>query len=183
MIATWGMMHGRFQPFHLGHLSYLAAAAARCERLVVGITRPDHRHARPEPEDPARHLPEANPFTYTERLRMVEAAAADAGVGPVVVIPFPIDAPELWDDYVPREAVHFLRVLSPWGRRKVARLREHGCRVEVIEAPEGKSVSGAQVREAMRAGGAWRELVPAGVAGVIDAIGGVERARDPRPAA
>ena len=34
-----GMIHGRFQPFHNGHLEYMVAAAARCTRLAVGITR------------------------------------------------------------------------------------------------------------------------------------------------
>ena len=88
-----GMVHGRFQPFHLGHLEYLVAAAARSERLVVGITNPEGFPSRPEPDDPARHLPESNPFTYAERRLMVEAAAGEAGVGPVEVIPFPITEP------------------------------------------------------------------------------------------
>ena len=70
------MIHGRFQPFHHGHLAYLTAAAARCERLLVGITNPDRLRTRPEADDPKRHLPEANPFTYTERLLMVTAAGA-----------------------------------------------------------------------------------------------------------
>jgi len=36
-----GMIHGRFQPFHTGHLEYLVAAAGRCRRLAVGITNPE----------------------------------------------------------------------------------------------------------------------------------------------
>ena len=42
------MIHGRFQPFHNGHLDYLRGALARCDELFVGITNPDPRHARPE---------------------------------------------------------------------------------------------------------------------------------------
>src|SRR5262245_58994682 len=96
-----GMIHGRFQPFHNGHLAYLTAAAARCRTLFVGITNPDVRRASPVPEDPLRHLPESNPFTYTERLLMVSAAANEAVAAPVHVIPFPVTEPDLWDDYVP----------------------------------------------------------------------------------
>ena len=162
------MVHGRFQPLHLGHLTYLRLAAARCDELFVGITNPDGRSARPEPDDPTRHLPESNPFTYTERMLMVLAAADEAGLGPVRVIPFPIGEPELWDDYVPRDVVHFLRVLSPWGDTKRERLRAGGYRVEVLPAPEGKRVSGAQVRAAIRAGDDWRGLVAPAVARVID---------------
>ncbi len=37
----YGMIHGRFQPFHNGHLEYLLAALERCETLIIGITT-DH---------------------------------------------------------------------------------------------------------------------------------------------
>jgi cytidyltransferase-like protein len=177
-----GMIHGRFQPFHTGHLAYLTAAAARCRTLFVGITNPDRTHLRPELEDPARHLPQSNPFTYTERLLMVEGAAREAGAGRVHVIPFPVTEPELWPDYVPAGAVHYLRLFSPWGSAKLDRLRGAGHAVEVIEAPEGKTVSGEQVRAAMRAGAEWRHLVPPAVARVIDALP-PDRALAPRPAA
>jgi cytidyltransferase-like protein len=177
----WGMIHGRFQPFHCGHLAYLTAAAARCERLLVGITNPDRLHTRAEPEDGVRHLPEANPFTYTERLLMVTVAADAAGVGPVRVIPFPISAPEVWPDYVPAGTVHFLRVLSPWGAAKLERLRAGGFEVVVLDAEGGKEVSGEQVRAAIRAGGGWEPLVPPAVAEIIRSLP-QRRALAPRPA-
>jgi len=58
------MIHGRFQPFHLGHLEYLKGAAERSEAVFVGITNPDPTRIREESSDPLRHLPESNPFTY-----------------------------------------------------------------------------------------------------------------------
>lgn len=177
-----GMIHGRFQPFHNGHLEYMVAAAARCTRLAVGITNPEGFPVRPEASDPARHLPESNPFTYPERRRMVEAAAAEAGVGPVEVFPFPVTEPELWDGLVPAGAVQFVRVLSPWGSSKLARFEARGDATVVLEAPGGKRVSGEQVRAAMRSGGDWRALVPPAVAAVIDALP-ANRALDRRPAA
>ena len=177
-----GMVHGRFQPFHNGHLEYMVAAAARSRRLVVGITNPEGFPVRPEPSDPARHLPGSNPFSDAERRAMVEAAAAEAGVGPVEVVPFPVTEPELWDDHVPTGAVQFVRVLSPWGASKLSRFEERGHPVVVLEAPGGKRVSGEQVRAAMRSGGDWRALVPPAVAAVIDALPS-DRALDRRPAA
>ena len=100
--------------------------------------------------DPLRHLPESNPFTYIERLLMVSAAAEAAGAGLVTVIPFPVTEPELWDDYVPPGAVQYLRLFSPWGAAKLERFRARGYRTELLAAPGGKRVSGAEVREAMR---------------------------------
>jgi hypothetical protein len=113
---------------------------------------------------------------------MVEAAAAGAGVGAVEVIPFPVTEPDLWDGLVPAGAVQFVRVLSPWGSSKLARLRERGFVTAVLDAPEGKTVSGAQVRAAIRAGGDWRALVPPAVADVITDLL-ADRALDRRPAA
>ena len=127
-----------------------------------GSRTPTGFPSRPEPDDPARHLPESNPFTYAERRLMVEAAAGEAGVGPVEVIPFPITEPDLWDGLVPAGAVQFVRVLSPWGSSKLARLRERGYATVVLDAPGGKTVSGEQVRARHPRG---RRLARAGAGG------------------
>ena len=182
-LAEWGMVHGRYQPFHLGHLACLRQAAARCRRLLVGITNPDRSTAVPEPGDPLRHLPESNPFTYTERLLMVTAALRDAQLGiPAYVIPFPISAPELWDDYVPAGTVHFLRLFSDWGRSKAERLAAAGFQVVTLDPRAAKEISGMQVRAAMRAGDpSWIRLVPAGVAEVLHGLPS-RHVRSPGPA-
>jgi cytidyltransferase-like protein len=49
------MIHGRFQPFHRGHLEYMRGASERCDELWVGITNPDPARVKPEASDPARH--------------------------------------------------------------------------------------------------------------------------------
>jgi cytidyltransferase-like protein len=160
------MIHGRFQPFHNGHLEYLRGAAARSERVFVGITNPDPWRIKEEPTDPLRHLPESNPFTYTERLLMVESVAADEGI-PVHVIPFPVNEPELWPAYVPDGITQYLRLFSEWGGTKLDRLRDAGYDVVVLDEGVEKGISGADVREAMRGGAAWEPLVPPAVARVI----------------
>src|SRR5439155_1811351 len=109
-----GMIHGRFQPFHNGHLEYLRGAAVLCDELFVGITNPDPRRIKEEPTDPLRHLPESNPFTYTERLLMIEAVSHDERI-PVHVVPFPVNEPELWPAYVPAGVTQYLRLFSDWG--------------------------------------------------------------------
>ena len=161
------MVHGRFQPFHNGHLEYLRGAAERCDEIWVGITNPDPARVKKEPTDPLRHLPESNPWTYAERLLMVKAAAHDEGID-VHVIPFPVNEPELWDAYVPRPVTQFIRLFSEWGGTKVERLREAGYDVVVLDEGAEKQISGGEVRAAIRDGGDWRALVPAGVARVIE---------------
>ena len=166
------MIHGRFQPFHNGHLEYLRGAAERCDEILIGITNPDPERIRPEASDPARHLPESNPYTYFERLLMVKAAAADLSLDPdqVHVIPFPVNEPELWPAYVPAGVTQYLRLFSEWGGTKLERLREAGYDVVVLDEGAEKRVSGADVREAMRTGGDWEALLPPGVARVIKSL-------------
>src|SRR5919201_3775412 len=164
-----GMIHGRFQPFHNGHLEYMSRAAERCDELFVGITNPDPARIKPEAADPLRHLPESNPFSYVERLLMVEAAALDAGLdlARVHVIPFPVNEPELWPAYVPDDVVQFIRLFSDWGGTKLDRLRGAGYEVVVLDEGAEKEISGIDVRAAMRSGADWESLVPPGVARVL----------------
>jgi cytidyltransferase-like protein len=63
MRARYGMVQGRFQPFHCGHWQYARVALARCDHLIVGITNPDPSLIIAEASDPERHHPAANVFT------------------------------------------------------------------------------------------------------------------------
>jgi nicotinamide-nucleotide adenylyltransferase len=167
--VTRGMIHGRFQPFHNGHLEYLRGAAERSDEIFVGITNPDPTRIKEEPSDPLRHLPESNPFSYVERLLMVTAVAEDEGIR-THVIPFPVNEPELWAAYVPQGATQYLRLFSDWGGTKLERMRDAGYEVVILDEGASKELSGAEVRAAMREGRAWQELVPPGVARVISSL-------------
>ena len=166
-----GMVHGRFQPFHNGHLEYVLEAAGRCRELLVGITNPGPDPVPAEPASPHRHLAEANPFPFAERSAMIRAALAEAKMDlrRVAMVPFPLDDPTLWNRYVPAETVHFIRVFSDWEAEKAARLRAAGFAVVELPAPPAKEVSGTEVRRRLAEGGDWRELVPPAVAVLIAA--------------
>ena len=152
------MIHGRFQPFHNGHLEYLRGAAERSDEVWIGITNPDPERIKPEETDPLRHLPESNPFSYAERLLMVKAAAAEIGLeaGAVHVVPFPVNEPALWPAYVPNGVTQYLRLFSAWGYKVV-----------ILDEGAEKEISGADVRAALREGGDWESLVPPGVASIV----------------
>jgi nicotinamide-nucleotide adenylyltransferase len=167
--VTRGMIHGRFQPFHNGHLEYLRGAAERSDEIFVGITNPDPTRIKEEPSDPLRHLPKSNPFSYVERLLMVTAVAEDDGIR-AHVIPFPVNEPELWAAYVPQGVTQYLRLFSDWGGTKLERMRDAGYEVVILDEGASKELSGAEVRAAMREGRAWQELVPPGVARVISSL-------------
>jgi cytidyltransferase-like protein len=153
------MIHGRFQPFHNGHLEYLRGAAERSDEVFVGITNSDPARIKPEASDPLRHLPESNPFSYVERLLMVKAAAADAGLEPerLHVIPFPVNGP-VWDAYVPPDVVQFIRLFSDWGGRSWNGCAAAGYEVVVLDEERREELSGPMCGlrcERAATGSAW----------------------------
>ena len=164
-----GMIHGRFQPFHVGHLEYMRGASERCDELWVGITNPDPARVKPEASDPARHLPESNPYTYAERLLMVKAAAADLGLerGTNARDPVPGERAGSVAGVRPDGVTQYLRLFSEWGGEKLERLRAAGYEVVILDEGAEKELSGADVREAIRSGADWEALVPPGVARVL----------------
>ncbi len=167
--SALGIIHGRFQPFHNEHLAYLRLAAARSDELIVGITNPEHDVTPVEPTAATRHRPEDNPYTYWERLAMIEAVLAAEGLDGRVV-PFPISQPERLRHYLPDSGTHYLRVFDEWGEEKVRRLQQAGYDVVVLDPGAEKILAANDVRVAMRDGGAWTELVPAVVAQMLEGL-------------
>jgi cytidyltransferase-like protein len=168
----YGMIHGRFQPFHNGHLEYLHAAWALCEMLVVGITNPDPTTIAEDATSTHRHRPDANPYTYFERLLMIREVLHDEGIDPgrFIIIPFPINTPDKWRYYLPPNAIHYLRVFSEWEQAKVDRLREHGYAVEVLHPGIAKEIEATEVRRRMAKDEDWQALVPPAVVRLIERL-------------
>ncbi len=160
-LYEWDCVHGRFQPFHRGHLEYALLARERCQRLLVGVTNPDPTWIIPEAANAHRHEAGSNPFTYFERALMIRDSLLSEGLKEreFVVAPFPIQEPGLCHHYVPEDAVHFVRVYSGWEEEKVRRLRAHGLIVETFDSDKEKEVSGEEVRRRIRSGLAWKHLV------------------------
>ena len=177
-VAALGMIHGRFQPFHDGHWEYLALAAERCERLIVGITNPDPTQIVEEPTSDHRHTEESNPYSYFDRMMMIRAAvaASEIELDRVIFTPFPINLPERWRHYIPSDVVHYLRVFSPWEQAKVDRLRDHGYEVEVLTPGVAKQIEATDIRAAIRNGDEWQSMVPAAVANYLTALSAAEQA-------
>jgi nicotinamide mononucleotide adenylyltransferase len=168
-----GVIHGRFQPLHMGHLEYLLAGARRCQTLIVGITNPDPWSVAEEPTDPERGLSESNPCTYYERYLMVDAALVDAGVSRdrLRIVPFPHSFPERLRYYTPKGAIYLVTVYDDWGESKLDRFAKLGLRTEVMWWRTDKPISGSRVRAAIAAGQSWEPLVPPSVAKVIKECG------------
>ena len=159
-----GVIHGRFQMLHKGHMEYLMAGKKRCDRLVIGISNPDATVTEFSAANPHRSQVRSNPLTYYERFQMIRGAMLEAGV-PLLefdIVPFPINRPELLFNYVPADAKFYMTLYDAWSTEKKAELEKLGCRVEVMwqRRNEDKFTSGTIVRERIIAGEPWQDLVP-----------------------
>ncbi len=97
-------IHGRFQPFHLGHLEYALEAFQRYEYVHVGITQFHQRRLVQVAPASAAHraIPESNPLTYFERSLLIRAALTAEGIPPerYSIVPFPIEDPAELPEFV-----------------------------------------------------------------------------------
>ena len=163
-----GVIHGRFQVLHNDHIKYIMAGKALCRHLVVGITNPDPFLTKMEDADPARNNPLANPLTYYERYVLIKASLAEQGLNAdqFSVVPFPINYPELYQHYVPMDAVFFLTIYDEWGKQKLEYFKAQGLKTHVLREvpPEQKGMSASDVRDLMKDNRPWEHTVPTSVA-------------------
>ena len=171
-----GVIHGRFQPVHLGHLEYLLAAKEKCHFLWIGISSPDPTSTRKEEADPIRSLSSSNPFTYYERLQMIRDSLLQEGVNrkEFEIVPFPINYPERIRYYTPAKACYFVTIYDDWGHTKLEVLRS--LKVQEIDLMWTRPLSerfttGKEVRQLIYSEGDWEHLVTPAATKIIRALG------------
>jgi nicotinamide-nucleotide adenylyltransferase len=163
-----GLYVGRFQPFHLGHLSAVKTVLEDVDELVIVIGSAQYSHTL------------ANPFTAGERLMMIRSALEEAGLDcrRVWVVPVPdVHLHMLWvsalEGYTPKFDVVYSN--EPLTQRL---FMEAGYEVKGIPFFERKIYSSTDIRAKMVKDDSWKRLVPKAVAAFITEIDGVNRLSD-----
>jgi nicotinamide-nucleotide adenylyltransferase len=161
-----GLVIGRFQPFHNGHLEVIRTIAEECRSIIVGIGSAQYSHTF------------ENPFTAGERYLMVSRSLRDDGLQDVSIVPImDINRYAVWAAHVVSLVPPFQVVYSnnPLTRRLFS---EAGFEVRASPMFNREVYSGTEIRRRMIAGKGWKRLVPPAVAQVIEDIRGVQRMRE-----
>ncbi len=150
-----GLLVGRFQPFHLGHLEALRFALGVADRLWVGV---GSSNRQPEPE---------NPFTADERKKMILSSVDDHMLERISIYDIPdVDDhagwAELIDVIVPVFGLVFTN--DAMTAHIYSGLRG-GRAVRTVKIPflRRDEISGTRIRKMIADGESdWMDLVPDG---------------------
>ncbi|MFC2162554.1 adenylyltransferase/cytidyltransferase family protein [Candidatus Altiarchaeota archaeon] len=158
-----GLVVGRFQPLHYGHLHLIEYAASECDSLVVGVGSCNQ----------SRTLD--NPFTFGQRRKMIEDSL-DIGVGfEVAGIPDFGDY-DKWAAWI-KSNLDFDVFFGNTGR-EAGIFGKAG--VKVISPPfhDRERLNGTYIRGQLLAGSDLSDLVPAPALKVVTECGGQDLLRD-----
>lgn len=158
-----GLVVGRFQPFHKGHLAVLKEVLGKCDELVVLIGSAQESHT------------ERNPFTAGERYLMITSSITQEMRSRTSIIPVPdVNRYSIWvahvESYVPPFDVVYSN--SPLTTHLFERA---GYRVRRTKEYRPKLYSATAIRKRIARGEKWQGLVPEAVARIIEGVGAAER--------
>lgn len=163
-----GILIGRMQPVHNGHMQVINKILEEVDEIIIGIGSAQLSH---ELKDP---------FTAGERIVMISQALADADVDPsrYYIIPMQdINFNAIWAAHVKMLTPPFSIVYS--GNPLVKQLfSEEGYEVRQPPLYDRLHLSGTEVRRRIIEDEDWRKLVPSATAEVISEIKGIERIKN-----
>lgn len=174
--AKNGVFYGRFQPFHKGHLNAVMMCLERCETLYIGIRIFETMMNFDLTQ--IKKSSEENPFTFEERMRMIKESLIGAGIGlkRVNIIPFPLENPEKWHEFIPKDTVHFRIGVSDWDEGRIRAFEKSGLKIVTLPIYE-KDITAEEIRGRMTQNKNWKDLVPSGSVKVIEEIDGINRVK------
>tara|TARA_B110001454_G_scaffold37550_1_gene36992 strand:- start:16 stop:510 length:495 start_codon:yes stop_codon:yes gene_type:complete len=158
-----GLLIGRFQPFHLGHLDAMLFGLSRVENLFICIGSSNKSNER------------KNPFSAKERREMIVTSIEPSIADRIKIFDVPdVGDHEKWtfeiDKTVPKYDIvftndEFTRTL--FEKRKIS--------VISVVLKDREKFSGTNIRNLITYDRNWRDLVPQGTRNVLDNINAKER--------
>lgn len=163
-----GILIGRMQPVHNGHMEVIKQILKEVDEIIIGIGSAQLSH---ELKDP---------FTAGERIVMMSQALAEKDVDPsrYYIIPMQdINFNAIWPSHVKMMTPPFSIVYS--GNPLVKQLfEEEGFEVRQPPLYDRLHLSGTEVRRRILEDENWEELVPKATVDVMSEIRGIERLKN-----
>ena len=163
-----GILIGRMQPIHNGHMQVINKILEEVDEIIIGIGSAQLSHST------------KNPFTAGERIVMISQSLAESGVDPskYYIIPMQdINYNAVWASHVKMLTPPFSVVYS--GNQLVKQLFcEEGFEVKQPPLFDRVLLSGTEVRRRMLKDGDWEDLIPGAAAKIINEINGNERIKN-----
>ena len=161
-----GLLIGRFQPFHLGHLDAVLFGLSRTENLFVGIGSSNKSNER------------RNPFSAEERTEMIISSIESSMIDRLKIFDIPdVDNHEKWtfeiDKIVPKYDIIFT---NDEFTKTLFEKRE--MNVVPVVLKDREKFSGTNIRNLITEDKNWRDLVPQGTRNVLDSINAKERLKN-----
>jgi len=158
-----GLLIGRFQPFHLGHLDAVLFGLARTENLFICIGSSNKSNER------------KNPFSAEERREMIVTSIEPSIADRIKIFDVPdVGDHEKWtfeiDKTVPKYDIIFT---NDEFTRTLFEKREISVISVILKDRE--KFSGTNIRNLIAYDRNWRDLVPQGTRNVLDNINAKER--------
>jgi len=158
-----GLLIGRFQPFHLGHLEAFRFALFQVDKLWVGIgssNKPSEKN---------------NPFTADERKDMILSSIENSISNRIELFYIPdFENHVEWIKNIDLIVPSFDVVFTNDELTQVL-YRKRGKKVIQVPFKDREILSGTNIREKIISGQNWQELVPEGTKTVLQKIGAKNR--------
>lgn len=160
-----GLMMGRFQPFHLGHLDLVKQILNECDEIIIALTGSQFNYI------------EKDPFTSGERIEMIHQALGESNTDLsrcyIVAIENQFNV-ATWASYLKSALPHFDKVYSG-NEYVVMLLADSGYTVVSPKFFDREQYNASKIRKLISTDGPWENLVPPSVSQIIKKIDGVKR--------
>ncbi len=161
-----GLLIGRFQPFHLGHLEALRFALSKVEKLWIGLGSSN------------KPIRKNNPFSAKERKEMILSSIDDSMRNKIEVYFIPdFEDHKKWieniDTIVPKFDIVFTNdemTKHLYSKRQT--------KVDVIPFTKRDTLSGTNIRDLILCDQPWEELVPDGTRNFLNEINAKQRLKN-----
>jgi nicotinamide-nucleotide adenylyltransferase len=161
-----GLLIGRFQPFHLGHLEALQFALSKVDKLWVGLGSSN------------RPVEKNNPFTAEQRKEMILSSIDDSMKEKISIYFIPdLDNHMKWVEKIDTIVPKFDIIFSNDDLTKHLYSKRN---IQVLSIPflNRKSLSGTNIRDLIISDQKWNNFVPDGTRNFLEKTGAKEHLKN-----